>query len=175
MNIRRAKVEDAPTLARIHVDSWQAAYHDIVPDSFLQGFTYSKREEAFRKAITDNLEETYLVEDGESKVGILTIGASRDTDLDAKLTGEIWGIYLAPAYWRRGIGTLLAKEAERLLQLRGHMAVVLWVLEGNTAARRFYEAVGYLLDGQVKTVDLGKPLLVVRYHKSLGEKTNLSR
>jgi ribosomal protein S18 acetylase RimI-like enzyme len=167
VRIRRAKPEDASILAKVHVDSWQVAYQGIVPDTFLQGFTYARREKAFREALIANSEETYLAEDSQGAVGILTIGPCRDTDLDMELTGELWGIYLSPDYWRRGIGTYLASEAERLLKLRGYTAIVLWVLEANVAARRFYEALGFVVDGQLKTVVLGEPLLAVRYRKSL--------
>jgi ribosomal protein S18 acetylase RimI-like enzyme len=167
LNIRHARVDDAPTLAQIHVDAWQVAYRSIVPDSFLQRFTYQKREAAFREALAANLEETYLVEDEANAIGILTIGACRDDDLDVKATGEIWGIYLAPAYWRRGIGTWLVHEAERMLQARGYRDVVLWVLEDNLEARRFYEALGFQVDGAFKMVELGKPLKAIRYTKTM--------
>jgi len=167
MNIRRATADDAPTLAKVHVDSWQVAYRGIVPESHLERFTYQRREEAFRKALTANLEETYLIEDGDQAVGILTIGASRDPDLDVVRVGEIWGIYITPAYWRRGIGTLLIHEAERILHSRHYEAAVLWVLADNTDARRFYEEMGFALDGASKMVELGKPLQAVRYEKSL--------
>jgi hypothetical protein len=40
MEIRPARVNDAPALGRVHVDSWRAAYRGLVPDSSLQAFTY---------------------------------------------------------------------------------------------------------------------------------------
>ena len=167
MNLRRAQAADVPALARIHVDSWQVAYRGIVPDSFLERFTYQKREAAFRQALLDDWAETYLIEDEheQTALGILTIGGCRDDDLDLNATGEIWGIYLVPAYWRRGIGTWTVHEAERLLQARGYRAVVLWVLEDNTEARRFYEALGFQVDGAFKMVELGQPLKAIRYIK----------
>lgn len=167
--LRRAQVEDAPILAKVHVDSWQAAYRGIVPDTFLHGFTYSKREEAFQQALAAKAEETYLLEEDEIPAAILTVGPSRDDDLDVHLVGELWGIYIAPDYWRRGIGRELVGEAERLLQDRGYCEIVLWVLEGNTAARQFYEKMGFTLDGISRTVELGKPLKAVRYRKTLGK------
>lgn len=145
MNLRRAQASDAPKLAQVHVASWQAAYRGVVPDAFLQGFTIQRREPAFRQSLEANLEETYLLEDGERAVGILTIGASRDSDLDPNRTSELWGIYITPDYWRQGIGTRLVHEAERMLRARGYQDIVLWVLEGNADARRFYEAMDYTL------------------------------
>lgn len=167
MKFRLAQPIDAPKLAQVHVDSWQVAYQGIVPDDFLRGFTYQKREKAFRLALEAKEEETYLVEEGDRAVGILTIGASRDEDLDPNTCGEIWGIYLSPDHWRCGIGRKLVQEAERILQSRGFQRIVLWVLEGNTAARSFYEAVGYRVDGITGEVELGIPLNVVRYAKAL--------
>jgi len=170
MKLRRATADDAPALAKVHVDSWQVAYRGIVPDSHLARFTYQRREEGFRKAIAANLEETYLLEDEENGgcgVAILTIGASRDADLNTTSVGELWGIYITPAYWRKGIGRMLVRETERLLHERGYTQVVLWVLEDNLEARRFYEAVGFVLDGGRKVVELGKPMNAVRYRKAI--------
>lgn len=167
MNLRRAQVNDVHKLAQVHVDAWQAAYQGIVPDAFLRQFTYQKREQAFRHALEAKLEETYLLEEDDSAIAILTIGPCRDEDLDAKRTGEIWGIYISPSYWRRRIGSNLLDEAERLLKARGLQDIVLWVLEENTAARAFYEAMGFHLDGASKTIVLGNPLKVVRYAKTL--------
>jgi ribosomal protein S18 acetylase RimI-like enzyme len=163
MELRRATPDDAPVLARVHVDSWQAAYRGIVPDDFLQGFTYQRREQAFRKAIEAGMEETYLAEETGQAVGILTIGPGRDDDLDLKTCGELWGIYLSPAWWRHGIGKQMFLEAERMLCSRGYRKIVLWVLEGNLSARSFYEAMGFRLDGASRVANLGKPLNVVRY------------
>ena len=167
MDIRPARVEDAPALARVHVDSWRAAYHGLVPDSSLEGFTYEWREGCFREALATGAEETYVIgRDGEI-VALLTIGAARDPDLDARRTGEIWGIYISPDHWRRGIGSRLAEEAERILRSRGYEDAVLWVLEANQQARRFYEAMGFSPDGQSKDIDWGTVLKAVRYAKAL--------
>jgi GNAT superfamily N-acetyltransferase len=167
MDLLRAQPDDAPRLAKIHVDSWQSAYHGIVPDAYLRGFTYQKREAAFRHAIESGEEETYLLNKDGRDIGILTLGQCRDADLDSATIGEIWGIYISPDHWRHGVGRLLVQEAERLLHTRGCLEIVLWVLERNMEARYFYEAMGYHQDGATKVVELGKPLNVVRYAKKL--------
>jgi ribosomal protein S18 acetylase RimI-like enzyme len=131
MDIRPARVADAPALARVHVDSWRAAYRRLIPESSLEGFTTEWREGGFREALATGAEETYVIGRGEEIVGLLTLGAARDPDLDARRTGEIWGIYVSPDYWRKGIGSRLAEEAERILRSRGYEDAVLWVLEAN--------------------------------------------
>jgi len=167
MKIRRVTVEDAVVAAKIHVDAWRSAYRGLVPDAFLQNMSYARREEAFRNSIAAKQGDMYLVEYQNTPVGLLTIGPCRDADLDIQTTGEIYGIYLIPETWRQGIGTWLAAEAERMLQARGYQQIMLWVFEGNSNARRFYEAVGYRVDGASKTIDLGKPLEVIRYRKAV--------
>lgn len=165
IQLRRATAADAPTLAAIHVAAWHAAYQGLVPDTHLQNFTVEKRTAAFAAAIAAGAEETYLAEAHGDAVGILTIGASRDADLDARACGEIWGIYLLPTAWRRGIGKTLVHAAERILCSRGYYQIVLWVLAGNVAARSFYTAMGFAPDGATKLVQLGTGLQAVRYAK----------
>jgi len=167
MKIRPARASDAPVLARVHVDSWRAAYRGLVPDSSLQAFSYQWREECFRQSLATNAEETYVVQLDEEVVGFLTLGAACDSDLDVNRTGEIWGIYISPHYWRKGIGKRLVVEAEMLFKSRRYESAVLWVLEGNQQARRFYEAMGFSLDGESKNIDWGTPLKAVRYRKNL--------
>jgi len=62
---------------------------------------------------------------------------------------------------------LLCHEAEKKLISRNYRQVVLWVFEGNAAARRFYEAMGFEVDGASKTLNPGTPLQAIRYRKQL--------
>ncbi|MBN1317082.1 MAG: GNAT family N-acetyltransferase [Anaerolineales bacterium] len=110
--------------------------------------------------------ETYVAELDGKTAGFVTLGACRDEDIDESF-GEICGIYLAPQWWRKGVGSALVAFAEKELAARGYHEVMLWVLEGNSAARRFYEALGFSLNGGSKEVQLGAALRCVRYRKEL--------
>lgn len=172
VKFHRATVDEAAALARVHVDSWHAAYRGLVPDSVLQRFTYEWRTERFRESLAAGSEETYVIEVDGRVAGFLTLGNCRDSDADPARTGEIWGIYLAPQYWRRGIGTRALQAGERVLRSRGYEEATLWVLEGNEQARGFYEAMGFQLDGGTKEVELGIPLKAIRYRKKLTQGGN---
>lgn len=167
MKIHRATPDDALNLAKVHIDSWRSAYNGLVPDSHLNNLDYEKRTQQFRKSLTHNNEETYIFEQNGEILGFLTLGECRDEDLDQKITGEIWGIYLAPEQWRKGIGTLIYRHGERLLESRGYRLIMLWVFGGNAQARKFYEAMGFIADGTSKTLMIGIPLEAVRYMKEL--------
>jgi len=167
MKIRRATIEDISCLARIHLDSWNQAYRGLVPDSCLEGFTFGKRKARFEKSIAEGKEETYVVESDDALLGFAAVGECRDCDVDVARVGEIWGIYVAPEYWRKGAGRALAQHAQGVLAHRGLEEATLWVLEENDGARKFYEHLGFTLDGGKKTVTLGEPLPTVRYRKRL--------
>ncbi|MBN2678534.1 MAG: GNAT family N-acetyltransferase [Anaerolineaceae bacterium] len=167
MKLRIATLYDVEALARVHVAAWQAAYRGLVPDLYLEDFTIEKRSAAFQKELESHAAKTYLLEEGSLTVAILTIGPNRDADLDPCRDGEIWGIYISPPWWRRGIGRQLVLDAEQMLAINGYERVVLWVLEGNVAARCFYKAVGYRADGAEKFINLGIPLLALRYARQL--------
>ncbi len=167
MKLRLAVSDDAPMLAKLHVDSWRAAYRDLVPPSTLERFTCERREQAFRASLAAHAEETYLIQESEEYVGLLTLGAARDSDVDIKTTGEIWGIYIAPEHWRHGVGSAVVREAEAILVSKGYRVIVLWVLEDNFQARLFYAAMGYRADGAAKNVNWGTVLEALRYRKEL--------
>lgn len=184
VTIRRATVEDAEALARLHIDAWRAAYRGLVPDSRLDSLDYERRTARFREQLAgrgpetgpSRLEgevrptnevgsETYVAEREGEVLGFVTLGACRDSDVDPKKVGEIWGIYLGPQHWRQGAGTRLFRFAEELLASRGCVEVKVWVLARNSRARRFYEAMGFAADGASHVLDLDAPLEAVRYGK----------
>ena len=98
MELRRATPSDAEIMAKLHVDAWRAAYRGLVPDAFLDALEVDRWAERFREWLSAQVEETYLAEQDGDLLGMLTIGACRDEDIDQAITGEIWGIYLAPQY-----------------------------------------------------------------------------
>jgi len=142
------------TLARVHIDSWRRAYRGLVPDAHLAELDYTRGAKRFEQSLSTNSEETYAALQSGQIVGFITLGACRDTDVDQESTGEIWGIYLAPEHWRKGIGRTLCKWAEAKLVSRGHSVAVLWVFTGNDQACRFYEAMGFAVDGDNKDAEL---------------------
>jgi len=164
---RSATPRDAPVLEAIRVAAWRTAYRGIVPNSALDNLDAARGEESFRRFLASGDGETYVVEHEGRSVGFVTVGPCRDRDLDPSTTGEIWGIYVSPDRWGRGIGTWACHEAEARLSVRGARTAVLWTFEGNDAARRFYESRGFALDGAKRAIDIDKPLPIVRYRKQL--------
>jgi ribosomal protein S18 acetylase RimI-like enzyme len=49
------------------------------------------------------------------------------------------------------------------LKKKGFDKIVLWVLEDNASARRFYEKHGFAFDGTRKEIEIGKKYIELRY------------
>lgn len=152
MLIRPATPEDAEATARIHVSSWAAAYT-------LGGPSYEQRLDLHRRS-----PPSFVAEVDGRIAGFVGVGASRDPDAD----GELYVIYVDPAHWRTGIGRELIRAGEARMRELGYHRVVLWVLDENPRARRFYEAAGWQVDGFRRPIEfLGQKVPEVRYAKRL--------
>ncbi|HEY7358877.1 MAG TPA: GNAT family N-acetyltransferase [Ktedonobacterales bacterium] len=165
--IRPATLADAPAIAEVHVRSWQWAYRGQLPDEYLDGLsdTLERRVEARRAALANLPPEHrwWIAEQAGQIVGFAITEPSRD-DGAPPLTGEVALIYLLPEAAGKGIGRALFARAVADLRERGYQQAILWVLEGNARARRFYEAAGWRPDGARKTEERPGALLhEVRY------------
>jgi GNAT superfamily N-acetyltransferase len=151
--VRDAQIEDAARIAEIHVLAWRRAYAGLMPTTVLSGLSTAEREVFWRHRL-DAGDTTVLVCEYEKHlVGWLVSGPSRDDDADLSVA-EIYGMYVDPAHWRRRCGAVLWDAAARRLAVSSFDRVTLWVLEGNFAARRFYEWAGFVLDPlKVKTIE----------------------
>jgi hypothetical protein len=70
--------------------------------------------------------------------------------------------------WQAAYRGLLPQAYLDGLAEAGFGQVILWVLDSNARARRFYEAGGWLADGAAKRDDsFGVPMNEVRYRRSL--------
>ena len=167
MRCRDARIEDAAAIGRIHIAAWRAAYQGLMPPAFLAALDPVRAAERWERRLRAG-GSVLLVESSGDAAGFCLHGLSRDEDASLS-TGEILAINLDPAYWRRGLGRTLLREAMARLTTAGFSEATLWVLRGNDRARRFYEALGWQFDGteRVLTELTGSPLHEVRYRADL--------
>jgi len=170
MIIRHAVPEDSRAIATIHVRSWQAAYDGLLPGELLASLSIDAREASRREQLTHARpdQRVWVVERGDRVIGFAATGESRDLDPPAAETGEVYAIYLEPDAYGTGAGRALFDRALADLRDRGYREAVVWVLESNARARRFYEAAGMHADGFTKLDEMdGFPLAEVRYRLAL--------
>jgi ribosomal protein S18 acetylase RimI-like enzyme len=176
--VRPARPEDGPRIGQVHVEAWRVGYRGQMPDAYLDGLDPAERGAHWREALEagggagrsvfegEQTTVSVIEDDDGEIVGISAIGAARECP-DADV-GELWMINLSPSVWGRGFGQQLLAEVTVELERRRYRQAILWVLDTNARARRFYELSGWRLDGGEK-VDAreGFSLRELRYRRIL--------
>ena len=140
---RLARATDAAHIAALHADSWRRFYRGMFPDEYLDNDVEADRatvwHERFNRADPQPATLTVLAELGDDLVGF----AHSIVDEDPEWGTLLDNLHIRHDAQRLGIGTRLMAETATWLRDSGNTSTLyLWVLEANTRARRFYEALG---------------------------------
>jgi GNAT superfamily N-acetyltransferase len=147
MVIRPVIPEDALAVARVHVSSWQAAYHGLLPAEYLDSLRPEDRAARYDFSQTDPQKPYTIAAEVEGRIcGFATTMPSQD------LAGyaELCALYLSPSFWGRGIGVALIEAARAHMLEQGFRSAALWLLRGNVRGERFYRQDGWVPDGAHK-------------------------
>jgi putative acetyltransferase len=136
MSIRRANRADRDVLVDIWLRSVRAT-HTFLSEEDIQSLLPATRD----YLTSDGPELWVLCADSGAIVGFMGMSGS-----------ELEALFLAPEFRGRGGGRRLVRHAQ---ELRGELTVD--VNEQNAAARRFYEVVGFVVEGRSELDDAGRP------------------
>ena len=156
VGLRKAEQRDAPDLARIGYDAWEAGILPLLSET-------SGLRQTERRRLTHITQETIprivVAEiDGEA-VGWCSRARGR---------AYIPFLFVAPPFQNRGIGSLLLRRVESMIELGGARAVVLETPADNVRAVRFYQHQGYrILALKTDGRSAHEPFMSVRLEKSL--------
>lgn len=142
MRFRKAQVEDAPGIARVHVDTWRTTYRGIVHDEVLDELSYQRSEQGWQASLKEPQPERHIhvaEAEGGHIVGFADSGPLRD-DLE-NYEGEVYALYVREEHQAAGCGRQLMAMAAQCLLSDGLTSLLVWVLADNPACR-FYEALG---------------------------------
>lgn len=142
VELRPALASDIRRLGKVSVESWQAAYRGLVDEAFLNSLSYAEREDVWRERLGDKGSEHWVVVVNGNVAGFIALNAARPED-GGPAVGELDAIYVLPELFGKGLGQLLMKLALDRLWQRGHREAVLWEIDGNLRAERFYAAGGW--------------------------------
>jgi ribosomal protein S18 acetylase RimI-like enzyme len=163
MQIRRARLEDAAAIAAVHVRTWQAAYEHVFGAERLAGVDLAAREGLARRFATDENHDAFVAEDDGRIVGFVATGPPEEEGEER----ELYAIYVLPEAWGTAAGSGLMQAAVESMRGRGAADAILWVLEDNPRARRFYEREGWYADGSAESEYLGLTVPLARYRLTL--------
>jgi len=147
--IRQATLIDAEAMAKVRIAAWRSAYKGIVPDDYLSGLSIEQTAARWQEIYFHNRQTGLfaLVAENDIKevIGIAVGGPERNRD--SEYQGEIYILYVLPAYQNQSIGRrLLAAAIHRLLD-QGIVTLLIWTMAENPY-RRFYETLGGRIVGK---------------------------
>jgi GNAT superfamily N-acetyltransferase len=162
-NVRPARLDDAPAMARVFVDSFHTAHRGQMPDWLIETRTYAASERGWRRNLAELADDAepdrclFVAEAaGGEVVGVAMGGPPKPWPADdaarRAATGELYALYVHPRHGRRGFGRALFDATAAWLAARGRRRLLAGALAANAPARRFYEAAGGRLLG-LRVVD----------------------
>ena len=181
VTIRRAVLADAEAISDVMRASWFAAYSGIIDDDVIDQVTAPDDGERVRERFRSRPWSRTVVACDEpgNVVGYASFGPERDMfDLAwpppltaagvAGETAELYALYVHPDAWSAGCGRALMDLVLVKTAKLGYPEIVLWVLERNNRARRFYERAGYVRDGAAHDVTSLGNVTELRYRRPVG-------
>jgi GNAT superfamily N-acetyltransferase len=158
MQIRRASIRDSAGIARVQVDSYRTAYAGILPQAYLDRFTYEEQEQDWCDLLSSRKQDIVYVAEDAGEITGYALGRAAQSEIE-QYDSELVALHVRRPHQQRGSGRqLVAMIAEQLRQ-QGCSALMLWVLAANPA-RSFYERLGGKLVGE-RRVNLGEDVTAV--------------
>jgi hypothetical protein len=153
--IRPAQLADAEGIARAHTASWRSSYRGILPDAVLARIDVDQRTTSWRRVLQDASVLTLVAYDvtHHDIVGFCDAGPSRG---HSGYAAEVYRIYIEHHAKRYGLVT-------GWLRARQLQSMIIWVLDNNHHARRFYEAMGGRASSRVASAVSGFPVVELAY------------
>ena len=164
ITIRQATPKDTPGIARVHVDSWRTTYSGVLPEEFFSGLSYANRENLWRDSLSTAIygKSHCVAESSDGDIVGFSVSGP-ESEGNSEHAGEIYAIYLLAGYQRLGVGRRLFLASCSSLQDAGIGSMLLWVLEENHRARRFYESLGGKLVARKDVTIGGAEVVEVAY------------
>jgi ribosomal protein S18 acetylase RimI-like enzyme len=141
MDFRDATARDVDAIAGLHADSWRRNYRGAFSDSYLDGDVLTDRQEVWSRRLTDRLpgQRTIVAVHDGVVVGFAHTILNEDPDWGALVDN----LHVTHGLKRHGVGRqLMGHAAQAVVQRVPPTGLYLWVLEQNTAAQAFYDALG---------------------------------
>lgn len=150
--VRPMTPADREGRARVHYIAWKETYAGLMDGRVLAAHTLERcRERAARGGPGDTLVALDR-EDGDRVAGFACFAPRARSFASVEDAGEIGALYVLREYQGLGIGKMLL---ERCLARLDCPKAVLFVLEGNEKAARFYEHMGFRFTGRRVALEKG--------------------
>ena len=137
--IRKVKYEDIEQIVDINIKDWKKVYKGIIDDEILNNLNREEKIKKWRKHY--NIGNVIVAEENGTILGYCRYDDNaiyENTDIDS----EIIAIYVDCDKLGNGIGRTLIEYVKKDLKNKNKTKMVIWCLEKNQNARKFYEKMG---------------------------------
>lgn len=166
--MQSATVEDAKTIAEVHIRSWRKAYRDLVPKQVLDELSVTDQTEKWEEILSEPTHGVLKLLLEGNIVGFSHSTKSNDDDAKGGVA-DIHAIYLDPDFMGKGFGRFLMTETLRYVESLGYREATVWVMDTNKQAIGFYRAAGFSDDevSQPYTLAGGHKITICRLRRTL--------
>jgi ribosomal protein S18 acetylase RimI-like enzyme len=158
-------------VAALHALSRQVTYRGIIPARALRAMTTEELRWTWTERVTreSGTHRLYLAEVGGELRGFSYVGPGDEVERVPRGTGVLYAIHVHPDAQGTGIGSAMMDLCLRTFADWRYASAVLWVLDGNHRACRFYERTGWRHDGTVRESAIGRAVTrQLRYVRPVG-------
>lgn len=153
MEIRPATPQDAEAVSAVHLSARRQAYADLMSPQALAAMAegVTPRMWAARLLLRDGWGLVAVEHSGGiggvvgNVIGFVYVSPSQE---GLAGVGDLEALHVDPAHQGTGVGGQLHDAGLEILAKQGFSTYVLWVLEGNERAIRFYRKRGWQPDGR---------------------------
>ena len=141
--------DDLREISGIYEKSWKKTYKGMLPSGYLKRIPEGNWADRINRFGSRSM----VVVSGDEYIGTISFGASHISQYEG--LGEVFSLYVLPQYTGKGIGKLLMDRAVAELKALGYSRIILFALDRNLVARRFYERYGYTASGDLMKKKFG--------------------
>lgn len=139
-NIRKAKLEDAKSIAHVHIESWKSTYQHLLQSKDIESIQLEHRITLWETVLKKS-GQIVLVAENESGNIIGFISGGKERTKRFGYDGEIYAVYVLEQYHKKGIGTKLLQSFVKHMKKESFRSLLVWVLTKNEH-KAFYERYG---------------------------------
>jgi ribosomal protein S18 acetylase RimI-like enzyme len=136
LSVRQARPVDAADLARIYIESWQDTYAGVLSNALLSAMSHKGQAARWQQTMRGPGAVLIAEDASVGPIGLASLGPARDKGLG--LDGEIYTLYVDPAYLGMGAGRALLQASFSTLMNKKYRSCVIWSHARNNACY-FYE------------------------------------
>ncbi|MGM9950073.1 MAG: GNAT family N-acetyltransferase [Lysinibacillus sp.] len=161
IEIRKAVLEDAEGIAKVHVESWRTTYSGIMKDSIIAGLDVGKRTELWKNNMAREGNIVLVAVKGGQIIGFACGSAVREGEYP-EYDGDVTSIYFYQEEQGNGYGKLLLDALFHEFRQAGFGNAIVKVLDQNDS-RYFYERLGAKLIDSQEVPQYGEGLNLLIY------------